>query len=171
MTATSTTATAGSGGPAPAGIAADPMQRRTLVVLVVAQILGTIGLGVAPSIGILLAGEVTDSEAGPASPTLHPGAAVPGVLLPAARRGRRIALTTGWWTRPPRRARRAAQWQLVGPLFRPADDGAGPPPPPGPIHRDRPHDPGTRAFSLLVVWMGAIGTAAELACPVKRWYG
>ena len=32
------------------------VQRRTLVVLVVMQIIGTVGVGVAPSIGVLLAG-------------------------------------------------------------------------------------------------------------------
>jgi MFS family permease len=101
MTATSTTDAAGTDGPA-ASAAADPAQRRTVVVLVIAQILGTIGLGVAPSIGILLAGEVTDSEAwaGLARTSSTLGAAALGVPLGslAARRGRRIALTTGWWT-------------------------------------------------------------------------
>lgn len=166
MTATSTTATAGSGGPAPAGIAADPMQRRTLVVLVVAQILGTIGLGVAPSIGILLAGEVTDSEAwaGLARTSSTLGAAVLGVPLGslAARRGRRIALTTGWWTAAAGAGLlvAAAQWQLVGPLFLGLlMTGAGTAA--ALQARFTATDlatPGTRARSLsLVVWMGAIG--------------
>lgn len=166
MTATSTTATAGPGGPAPAGIAADPMQRRTLVVLVVAQILGTIGLGVAPSIGILLAGEVTDSEAwaGLARTSSTLGAAVLGVPLGslAARRGRRIALTTGWWMAAAGAGLlvAAAQWQLVGPLFLGLlMTGAGTAA--ALQARFTATDlatPGTRARSLsLVVWMGAIG--------------
>lgn len=80
----------------------DPLQRRTLAVLVVSQILGTIALGVTPSIGILLAGEVMDSEAwaGLARTSSTLGAALLGIPLGtlAARRGRRVALTTGWWT-------------------------------------------------------------------------
>ena len=39
------------------------VQKRTLTVLVITQIVGTVGVGVAPSIGALLAGEVTDNEA------------------------------------------------------------------------------------------------------------
>ncbi|WP_206067687.1 hypothetical protein [Nonomuraea composti] len=39
------------------------VQRRTMTVLVVAQIVGTVGVGGAPSIGILLAGAITDNEA------------------------------------------------------------------------------------------------------------
>lgn len=39
------------------------VQRRTLAVLIVAQVIGTVGVGVAPSIGILLASEVTGDEA------------------------------------------------------------------------------------------------------------
>ena len=35
------------------------VQRRTLVVLVVSQIVGTVGIGVAPTIGVLLAEQVT----------------------------------------------------------------------------------------------------------------
>lgn len=146
--------------------ASHPAQRRTLAVLVVAQILGTIGLGVAPSIGILLAGEVTDSEAwaGLARTSSTLGAALMGVPLGmmAARRGRRVALTVGWWIAGLGAALLvlAAQWDLVVPLFLgllltgagtaaslqarfAATDLAS---------------PATRARSLsLVVWMGAIG--------------
>lgn len=61
---------------------------------------GTTGLGVAPSIGVLLAGEVTDSEAwaGLARTASTLGAAVFGVPLGnlASWRGRRVALSSGW---------------------------------------------------------------------------
>ena len=43
--------------------AGDPLQRRTLTVLAVSQVVGTVGVGIAPSIGILLATEVTDTAA------------------------------------------------------------------------------------------------------------
>jgi MFS family permease len=165
MTATSTTDAAGTDGPA-ASAAADPAQRRTVVVLVIAQILGTIGLGVAPSIGILLAGEVTDSEAwaGLARTSSTLGAAALGVPLGslAARRGRRIALTTGWWTAAAGAGLlvAAAQWQLVVPLFLGLlMTGAGTAA--ALQARFTATDlatPGNRARSLsLVVWMGAIG--------------
>ena len=79
----------------------DPLQRRTVAVLVIAQILGTVSLGVTPTIGILLAGEVTANEAwaGLARTSSTLGAAAFGIPLGtlAARRGRRFALTTGWW--------------------------------------------------------------------------
>ncbi|MGO1259313.1 MAG: hypothetical protein ACTMII_10210, partial [Brachybacterium sp.] len=39
------------------------IQRRTLRTLILMQVIGTIGVGVAPSIGVLLAGEVTQNEA------------------------------------------------------------------------------------------------------------
>lgn len=39
------------------------IQKRTLTVLIIAQIIGTVGVGVAPSIGVLLAEEVTNNEA------------------------------------------------------------------------------------------------------------
>ncbi|MEV7971788.1 MFS transporter [Cellulomonas sp. NPDC089187] len=100
-----------------------PVQRRTLTVLIVMQIIGTIGVGVAPSIGVLLAGEVTDSEAwaGLARTGSTLGAALLGLPLGtlAARRGRRVALTTGWWTAACGGALlvAAAQWSLVVPLF------------------------------------------------------
>ena len=146
--------------------APDPLQRRTLVVLVIAQILGTIGLGVAPSIGILLAGEVTDNEAwaGLARTSSTLGAALLGIPLGnlAARRGRRAALTTGWWVAAAGAALlvAAAQWQLVPALFLGLlMTGAGTAA--SLQARFAATDlasPSTRARSLsLAVWMGAIG--------------
>lgn len=99
------------------------VQQRTLWVLAVSQIFGTIGVGVAPSIGILLAEEVTSSEAwaGLARTASTLGAALLGLPLGnlAARFGRRFALSSGWWLAAlgalllvP-----AAQFQLVVPLF------------------------------------------------------
>ncbi|TYB51150.1 MFS transporter [Nonomuraea sp. PA05] len=77
-----------------------------MIVLVITQIVGTVGVGVAPSIGILLAGAVTDNEAwaGLARTASTLDAALLGLPLGtlAARRGRRVA---------------AAQWSLVVPLF------------------------------------------------------
>jgi MFS family permease len=75
-------------------------QRRLLAVLVVSQLLGALGMGAVPSVGVLLAEEVAGSEllAGIARTGTTVGAAL--VALPlatlAARRGRRVALTTGW---------------------------------------------------------------------------
>lgn len=78
------------------------IQTRTVRVLVAMQIVGAIGLGVAPSVGILLAEDVTGSEAlaGIARTASLFGAALFGVPLGtlAARRGRRTALATGWLT-------------------------------------------------------------------------
>lgn len=78
------------------------IQRRTLRTLILMQVIGTIGVGVAPSIGVLLAGEVTQNEAwaGLARTASTLGAALLGLPLGnlAARYGRRVALTTGWWT-------------------------------------------------------------------------
>jgi len=99
------------------------VQQRTLWILAVSQIFGTIGVGVAPSIGILLAEDVTSSEAwaGLARTASTLGAALLGLPLGnlAARFGRRIALASGWWLAAlgalllvP-----AAQYQLVIPLF------------------------------------------------------
>lgn len=144
----------------------DPAQRRTLTVLVISQVLGTIGLGVAPSIGILLAGDVTHSEAwaGLARTGSTLGAALLGIPLGnlAARRGRRLALTTGWWLAAAGAAIlvAAAQWQLVVPLFLGLLlTGAGTAT--ALQARFTATDlatPTTRARALaLVVWMGAIG--------------
>ena len=99
------------------------VQRRTILVLVASQIVGTVGVGVAPSIGVLLAGEVTQHEAwaGLARTASTLGAALLGMPLGnlAARRGRRFALTTGWWLAALGAAILvpAAQWHLVVPLF------------------------------------------------------
>ncbi|GAA1727887.1 MFS transporter [Brachybacterium phenoliresistens] len=99
------------------------LQRRTLVVLVLMQIIGTVGVGVAPSIGILVAGDITQNEAwaGLARTASTLGAALMGVPLGtlAARRGRRFALASGWWTAAAGSALLvvAAQGRLVIPLF------------------------------------------------------
>lgn len=99
------------------------IQRRTLVVLVITQVVGTIGVGVAPSIGILLAGEVTQNEAwaGLARTASTLGAALFGIPLGilAARRGRRVALASGWWIGSTGAVIlvAAAQFMLVVPLF------------------------------------------------------
>ncbi|WRS30627.1 MFS transporter [Actinomycetaceae bacterium MB13-C1-2] len=99
------------------------IQRRTLVVLIISQIFGTIGVGVAPSIGILLAGEVTDSEAwaGLARVAGILGTATMGIPLGnlATRHGRRVALTTGWTIAGLGGLIliAAAQWGLTVPLF------------------------------------------------------
>lgn len=77
------------------------LQRRTLTVLVIAQVIGTVGVGVGPSVGVLLAGEITQNEmwAGLARTASTLGAAFLGLPLGAlaARQGRRFALSTGWW--------------------------------------------------------------------------
>ncbi|MEU9889850.1 MFS transporter [Sphaerisporangium sp. NPDC051011] len=94
-----------------------------MTVLVFAQIIGTVGVGVAPSIGILLAGAVTNSEAwaGLARTASTLGAALLGLPLGtlAARRGRRAALAGGWWTAAAGGAVlvAAAQWSMIVPLF------------------------------------------------------
>ncbi|CAN5281323.1 MFS transporter [soil metagenome] len=75
-------------------------RRRTLRVLLVAQVLGSLGIGAAPSIGVLLAQELTRSEAwaGIARASVTIGAALLALPLGmlAARRGRRRALTLAW---------------------------------------------------------------------------
>lgn len=99
------------------------VQRRTMVVLLLTQVIGTVGVGVAPSIGVLLAGEVTQNEAwaGLARTASTLGAALLGLPLGdlAARRGRRFALSVGWWIAALGAAIlvAAAQWSLVVPLF------------------------------------------------------
>ncbi|WP_253780789.1 MFS transporter, partial [Goodfellowiella coeruleoviolacea] len=76
------------------------IQRRIVRALASAQIIGTVGLGVIPSVGVLLAGQITESEvwAGLALAGSTVGAAVAGVPLAllAASRGRNRALSTGW---------------------------------------------------------------------------
>ncbi len=75
-------------------------RRRTLGVLVVAQVLGSLGIGAAPSVGVLLAQEVTrsDSWAGVARASTTIGAALLALPLGmmAARRGRRRSLSLAW---------------------------------------------------------------------------
>ena len=99
------------------------IQRRTLIVLAMMQIIGTVGVGVAPTIGVLLATEVTDNEAwaGLARTASTLGAALMGMPLGnlAARRGRRVALSLGWWIAAVGGAFlvAAAQWSLVFPMF------------------------------------------------------
>ena len=99
------------------------VQRRTMVVLTIMQIVGTVGVGIAPSIGVLLAGEVTDNEAwaGLARTSSTLGAALLGLPLGnlAARFGRRTALTSGWWIAAAGSALLvlAAQVSMVVPLF------------------------------------------------------
>lgn len=99
------------------------VQRRTMTVLVITQVVGTVGVGVAPSIGVLLAGAVTDNEAwaGLARTASTLGAALLGLPLGnlAARFGRRFALASGWWTAAIGSALlvASAQANLVVPLF------------------------------------------------------
>ncbi|NTW38857.1 MAG: MFS transporter, partial [Cellulomonadaceae bacterium] len=75
-------------------------RRRTLRVLLIAQVLGSLGTGAAPSVGVLLAQEVTGSEswAGIARASVTVGAALLALPLGvlAARKGRRRALTLAW---------------------------------------------------------------------------
>ncbi|MGY1433649.1 MFS transporter [Streptomyces reniochalinae] len=76
------------------------VQKRTVRVLAAAQIVGGIGVGVAVSIGSLLAESVARSEtcAGLARTAMTAGAAAVGVplALVAQRRGRRASLSAGW---------------------------------------------------------------------------
>lgn len=102
MTATPTSATPPADTPPSDTASSDTprVQRRTLVVLVISQIVGMVGIGVAPTIGVLLAEQVTanPSWAGLARVASTLGAAVLGLPLGgiAARWGRRRALTLGW---------------------------------------------------------------------------
>lgn len=99
------------------------VQRRTVIVLVIAQVIGTVGVGVGPTIGILLAETVTGGEAwaGLARTSSTLGAALAGVPLGnlAARRGRRFSLASGWWIAAAGSLLLvfAAQWLLIVPLF------------------------------------------------------
>lgn len=108
---------------APGALSVQAVQRRTMAVLVVSQVIGTIGVGIGPSIGILLAEEATGSEAlaGLARTATTLGAALVGVPLGmlAARRGRRVALATGWWAAALGAGLLviAAQWSSIVPLF------------------------------------------------------
>ncbi len=77
------------------------VQRRSTRLLIVSQVLGSFGMGASPSVGVLLAEEVTHSEtlAGVARTAMTLGAALFGIPLAllAARRGRRVSLATGWF--------------------------------------------------------------------------
>ena len=74
-------------------------QRRTLLVLSTATILGGLGVGASLSVGALLLAEVSGSDAisGLASAMFNAGAAAAGIPLAriAAQRGRRVALVVG----------------------------------------------------------------------------
>lgn len=99
------------------------VQKRTLIILIITQVVGTIGVGVGPSIGVLLASDVTDNEmwAGLARTSSTLGAALLGIPLGtlAAKHGRRIALASGWWLAGLGAGVLvfAAQWNLIVPLF------------------------------------------------------
>ena len=77
------------------------LQRRSVVLLIVGQVLGSFGMGASPSVGILLAEEVTGSEtlAGLARTSATLGAALLGIPLAllATRGGRRMSLAAGWF--------------------------------------------------------------------------
>ncbi|WP_051266972.1 MFS transporter [Gulosibacter molinativorax] len=94
-----------------------------MTVLIIMQIVGTIGVGIAPSIGVLLAGEVTENEAwaGLARTASTLGAALMGLPLGnlAAKFGRRFALSSGWWLAAAGSTILvfAAQLSLIVPLF------------------------------------------------------
>lgn len=76
-------------------------QRRTVRLLIIGQVLGSFGMGAAPSVGVLLAEEVTNSDtmAGLARTSMTLGAALAGIPLAllAARGGRRVSLSVGWF--------------------------------------------------------------------------
>lgn len=76
-------------------------QRRSLRLLIAGQVLGSFGMGAAPSVGVLLAEQVTHSEtmAGLARTSMTLGAALAGIPLAllATRGGRRVALSIGWF--------------------------------------------------------------------------
>ncbi|WP_218975275.1 MFS transporter [Miniimonas arenae] len=76
------------------------VQRRTLIALSLAQVVGSIGVGASLSVGVLLAEEVTASPtwAGVARTASTVGAALAALPLAmlAVRAGRRTALATGW---------------------------------------------------------------------------
>lgn len=82
------------------GPTARRVQRHTLIVLSLTQIIGAVGSGVVPSVGVLLAEQVTESPvwAGLARTGSTLGAAAAGLPLAAlaVRHGRRWSLGTGW---------------------------------------------------------------------------
>lgn len=75
-------------------------QTRILIVLAAAQVVGSLGIGASVSVGALLAEDLSGSEAwsGMAATLTTLGAALWALPLARAaeRRGRRIALTSGW---------------------------------------------------------------------------
>lgn len=75
-------------------------QRRSMAVLLVAQVLGGLGIGAGVAMGSLLAEQVTDDEAlagiSRTMSTLGTAAFAVPLVLVAARLGRRVALTSGW---------------------------------------------------------------------------
>ncbi|MGO3148400.1 MAG: MFS transporter [Leucobacter sp.] len=99
------------------------VQKRTMFVLIITQIVGTLGLGVAPTIAVLIAGDVTQNEAwaGLARTASTLGAALLGIPLGnlAAKFGRRVALSCGWWLAAVGTAILvvAAEKSLIVPLF------------------------------------------------------
>lgn len=143
------------------------LQRRTLIILAITQVVGTVGVGIAPSIGVLLAGEVTQNEAwaGLARTSSTLGAAVIGLPLGslAARRGRRLDLSTGWWVAACGAALLvvSAQWSepvtlFVGLLAIGAGSAASLQ---SRFAATDLADPHRRARSLaLIVWVGTIGS-------------
>lgn len=76
------------------------VQRRTVRTLALCQAVGALGLGALPSVGILLAQQVTHSDMwagiGRTGSTLGAALAALPLASLAARRGRRVALATGW---------------------------------------------------------------------------
>jgi MFS family permease len=75
-------------------------QKRSVRLLITAQVFGSFGMGASASVGVLLTESVIADEslAGIARTALTLGAALLGVPLAylAARRGRRVSLTAGW---------------------------------------------------------------------------
>lgn len=120
------THTVDSATPASGPISAERMaavQKRTMTVLIITQIVGTLGVGVAPTIGVLIAAEVTQNEmwAGLARTSSTLGAALFGLPLGslAAKYGRRFAMSSGWWIAAVGTLMLipAAQFNLIVPLF------------------------------------------------------
>jgi MFS family permease len=77
------------------------VQRRVVPVLAVAQVAGGIEFGAAVSVGALLALDLSGSAAwsgiGSTCTTLGAAAAAVPLARLAVRRGRRVALSTGWF--------------------------------------------------------------------------
>lgn len=160
-------------------------RRRTMRTLLIAQVAGALGVGAGPSVGVLMAAEVTSSEtwAGLARASTTVGAAVFSLLLGmlAARRGRRVSLTLAWsiagagaalLTTAP--VLRSTPLLVVGMLALGAGSAAGM------QSRFAATDlaaPAHRARSLaLVVWVGTLGAVLgpNLGAPgtvLETWTG